>query len=285
MPALPPGRFDDLAVFLAVADAGSLAAAARALAVDPSTVSRRVGRLEEDLGIALFQRTGQGMAVSEAGRRLAERLRPAMALVELGLDEALQPPDRLQGLIRVTAPTEIGSEFLVPVVQRFLEAHPHVDIALELSVRTLELGRREADLALRTHRPERGDVVTRRLAAAALVAVRAPSADPEQARRRFVAFPAPDPLVDPLVATLPDARVVLRSNDLAGLRAACIAGLGAAVLPEPLVKLHDLVPLDGFEPFAGAPMWLAAPSTSLELPRVRALWDAVVEGWSQLAEK
>ncbi len=279
---LRPGYLDDLAVFLTVAESGSMAAAARELAVDPSTVSRRVGRLEEELGISLFQRTGQGMELSEAGRRLVRRVRPAVELVELGLDEAVRAPDRLEGLVRVTAPTEIGAEFVVPVVRDFINAHPAVHVELDLGPRMLALTQREADLALRTSRPAHGDIVTRRLRGVPLAPVHAPALAPDVARTRFVAWTGGDPIVDALVEGLPGARIVLRSNDLAGLRSSCVAGVGTAVLPVPIADLHGLARLEGVDGVRGPPVWLAAPRTSVELPRVRALWDAIVVAWDAL---
>ena len=70
---------------------------------------------------------------------------------------------------------------------------------------------------------------------------------------------------------------MFRSNDLAGLRAACVAGMGSALLPDLLGERLGLVPLAGMQPLPGQPIWAVAPRTSLEIPRVRALWDHLVE--------
>ncbi|MEN0067202.1 MAG: LysR family transcriptional regulator [Myxococcota bacterium] len=275
--------FDDLAVFLAVAETGSMAAAARRLAIDPSTVSRGVGRVEEELGVALFQRTGAGTTLSEAGRRLATRVRNGVDQLTLGIDEAVRPPDVLQGTVRVTAPTEIGCAFLMPVLVGVQQRHPGIELELELGTRLVELGQREADLALRTVRPTQGDVITRRLRGGPLDVVCAPSLDEASARERFIAYLPKDPIVKELVESLPNARIVLRCNDLAGVRAACVAGLGSAVIPRPLAEHLGLVPT-GLPTVQGGPMWLAAPTTSLEVPRIRAIWDAVIEGWEVLLQ-
>lgn len=280
-PKVTPELFDDLVVVVAVADAGSVAGAARALGVDGSTVSRRVRRLEDALGIALFHRGGRGMELSEPGRRLVQRVQSAMNEVSLGLDEVLQEDDELRGKVVVTAPTEIGTALLVPVLTEFSMRHPEVEFGLELGAHMLSLDRREADIALRTSRPPRGDIVTQKLRGPMGAPVRAPALPPDQARRRWLTFSVIDPGLEALIASIQGAAIVLRTNDMAGLRAACQAGMGACVLPLPLAVHFGLTPLEGFEPVELPPMYLAAPSVSLELPRVRAVWDAVVRSYNE----
>ncbi|MGH1343551.1 MAG: LysR family transcriptional regulator [Nannocystales bacterium] len=281
-PDVTPELFDDLVVVVAVADARSVAGAARALGVDGSTVSRRVRRLEDSLGIALFHRGGRGMELAEPGRRLVQRVQAAMNEVSLGLDEALLDGDGLRGRVIVTAPTELGTAFFTPIITAFSLEHPDVDFVLELGDRVLSLDKREADIALRTMRPEKGDVVARKLRGPLGYIVRSPELAPDDARQRWLAYTGRDPIVDDIVESVPGARVVLRTNDLAGLRAACQAGMGASLMPEPFVELLGLVPMEGFEPVQLPPLFLCAPSVSLELPRVRALWDAIVESYTQI---
>ncbi len=281
-PKVTPELFDDLVVVVAVADAQSVSGAARALGVDGSTVSRRVRRLEETLGIALFHRGGRGMELSEPGRRLVRRVQSAMNEVSLGLDEALVDGDELHGKIVVTAPTEIGAGLVTPILAEFSATHPGVEFELQLGARMLSLDKREADIALRTARPERGDVVARKLPGPPGYAVRSPNVSAEDARLRWLAYAGGDPLVESLAASVPEAQIVLRTNDMAGLRAAVLEGMGACVLPAPFAQRLGLVRLDDFEPMAMPPMFLCAPSVSLELPRVRALWESIIETYTRL---
>ena len=278
---MEPGLFDDLAVFLAVRDAGSISGAARALQVDASTVSRRITRLEERLGSTLLVRSGRGVVLSDAGVQLAGRVQHAVNLVEVGIDEITRQPDTLSGAVRLTAPTEIGSAFVVPELDAFVSEHPGVDITLILGAQVLSLDTREADIALRTHRPTTGDIVTRRIPGRPAVVYRAPGLPEADARKRWLAWPESDPIVDPIVQGEPGARVVLRCNDLAGIRAACVAGLGSAVLPDALGDPLGLVRMATFPVVPGPPIWLAAHRTALELPRVRALWDFIVRRFEE----
>ena len=276
-------HFDDLRFFLAVARSGTVAGGARELGTDPSTASRRLTRLEEELGVSLFARVGKRLEPTEAGVRLASRTQHAMNILDVAIDEVTRGTERLSGPIRMAAPSLIGTVYVVPRLRPFLDRHPDIDLRLLLGTRVLELDRREADIALRTVRPTRGDVVIQSLGARPVIAMRSPDLDDATARRRWLTFVQTDPIAARALAADPSARVVLRSNDLAGLRAAAVQGLGAALMPREAGEEVGLVPVAGVPAVPGAPVWLAAPKTSLELPRVRALWDFVVGEFRDLA--
>lgn len=280
--ATSPGLFDDLVVFAAVVDAGSVAGASRVLGLDASTISRRIRRLEETLGVPLFHRGGRGMEASERGLLLLRRVRQAMNEVSVGIDESTAAQDELSGSVRLTAPTEIGTQLLVPLLREFHRRHPGITFELELGAHVVSLDQRKADIAVRTHRPTQGDVISRTVGARPLRAYHAADLSPSEARLRWLAWTGPDPAVESLVASHPGARIVLRTNDLAGLRAACVAGLGTALLPDLLVAGHGLVLLPDLAAILPAPLWLAAPTVSLDLPRVRKLWDYLAESFAAL---
>lgn len=272
-------HLDDLGYFLAVAEAGSIAGGARSLGQDAATVSRHVARLEETVGCTLLLRTSRGVQLSESGERLAARGQAAVNLIALGIDEAVRPDGELQGPVRITAPTELGTVFVLPLLRPVRRAHPKVEVQLLLGAVYLDLERAEADIALRTRRPDRGDVVTQRLGGRPLLAYHQASLPAEEAALRWLAFVGTDPVVDPLVRGHDQARVVFRSNDLAGLRAACMEGVGTAVLPDLLGDGLGLQRLRGWQAVPGPPLWLAAPRTSLERPRVRVVWEALRDGF------
>jgi DNA-binding transcriptional LysR family regulator len=112
--------------------------------------------------------------------------------------------------------------------------------------------------------------------------VRGPQLPSAEARLRWLAYTGGDPVVEALVESVPDAKIVLRTNDMAGIRAACLEGMGACLLPGPFVELLGLVRIDEFEPVQMPPMFLCAPAVSLELPRVRAVWESIVETYTRL---
>ena len=95
---------DDVKAFLAVAEAGSVSGAALAMATSKSVLSRRVSRLEDDLGARLFTRSSKGITPTEAGEALLARARHAFDELSEALNDAAQRSEELTGLLRVTAP-------------------------------------------------------------------------------------------------------------------------------------------------------------------------------------
>jgi DNA-binding transcriptional LysR family regulator len=141
-------RLDELAVFLAVLEAGSLAGAARRLRRSPPAVTRIVASLEERAATRLIERTTRALAPTEAGRRVAEQARRLLgdydeAMRSLGGD---QTP---RGLVRVTAPVMFGQRHVTPLATGFLAAHPAVRVELLLSDRNLDLVEEGLDVAIR----------------------------------------------------------------------------------------------------------------------------------------
>jgi DNA-binding transcriptional LysR family regulator len=157
-------NWHDLRHVLAVAQGGTLAAAARRLRVDETTVARRLAAAEAALGARLFERVGGAMrptAAGEAAIAHAERIeREVQALQGRigGADAAVA------GTVRLTAVPIVVNRLLVPALPDLLAAHPLLRLELIAEPRNLSLTKREADIALRLARPQGGGaVVTRRI--------------------------------------------------------------------------------------------------------------------------
>jgi DNA-binding transcriptional LysR family regulator len=152
--------WDDLRIFLAVAEAGSLSAASKRLRVTQPTVSRRVAALEAELGEPLFVRSLEGVAITSYGERLLE---PARRMAEWAseVDRAAERRDAApSGLVRVTAAPGVAWDLLVPFAAALKERLPAVRLELRSTVESLDLSRREADVALRFGPPTQRDVVS-----------------------------------------------------------------------------------------------------------------------------
>lgn len=151
-----------IAVFARVVEAGSFTAAAAALGVRKSSVSRSVAALESDLGIRLLQRTTRKLSVTDAGRAYYQRARDALA----GLDEAREAVSALgaepRGLVRVTAPVDVAGD-LAAVASRFLRAHPAVRVEAVLTARYVDLVKEGFDLAVRAGALPDSSLVARKL--------------------------------------------------------------------------------------------------------------------------
>ncbi|RKP48487.1 LysR family transcriptional regulator [Trinickia fusca] len=156
--------WDDTRIFLAVQRERTLRGAAKTLDLDQATVGRRIAALERSLSATLFLRTSDGYVLTPAGElalKAAEKMEHAaheLVRHTHGVDT------RLEGDVRVTTTDSIAQEFLIPAIVRLHAKHPDVRVLLSTSTQTLNLAKREADIAVRTIKPENPDLIARRLA-------------------------------------------------------------------------------------------------------------------------
>lgn len=142
-------RFGEIEIFLAVAQGGSFAAAAKALRVTPSAVSRAIARLEARVGVQLIARTTRALALTAEGevyRGRAAALLEELEDIDRGLSGAEQAP---RGLLRINAAVPFGTHCLLPLLPRFLARFPAVTVDLALSDALVELVGERADVAIR----------------------------------------------------------------------------------------------------------------------------------------
>jgi DNA-binding transcriptional LysR family regulator len=239
---------EEVSAFLRVAETGSFTAAGRRLGLPKSTVSRRVARLEEKLGVQLLHRTTRSLALTEAGAVFHERAARALA----GLEEATQAVRETQetprGHLRITTPFDIAGPVLAPLVAGFVRRHPEVTLEVAMTDRMVDLVAENFDLALRgaASLPD-SSLVARRLAAiefqllaspAYLKARGEPATPAELAERHDLLLMRVTNGRGKLRLRAPDGaeevhsvRVAVAANDFGFLRAAALAGLGVVVLP------------------------------------------------------
>ena len=154
-------RADDLRYLVAVANTGRLVAAATALGVDHTTVSRRIKALEKVMRVRLVERGSDGWELTEAGRAVAEHARPIQHAVEqAALAASGARPDTLAGTIRVTAPDGFGVIFVVPAIAQVRRQHPNLNVELITATRELRLYQSGFDLAIAVGKPVATKVFT-----------------------------------------------------------------------------------------------------------------------------
>lgn len=291
-------RLDELQVFLAILDSGSMAAAARKLRRSPPVVTRTLNALEQRVGARLFERSTRHLSPSDEGLRLAELARRLLADYDTAIREAQQAEPR--GLLRVTAPLVFGRRHLAPVVAKFLIRFPEVQVDLVLAERNVDMIDDGIDLALRIGRLDGSSLVARKLG----VTRRTTVASPDYLHARGTpstpaALSQHDLILDTTIRGLPEWRyrigeneqVVrinprLMLNDVETVLNAAREGFGIArtlsyqVAPDlaagTLIRL-----LPNYEP-EPLPVQLVLPSTRLMSPRVRAFLDFAVEELSSL---
>lgn len=166
---------DDLALFVAIVEAGSLNAAAEKEGVPAATVTRRLQKLEGTLGYRLLNRSARRMQPTAEGWQYYEQCRPlvhALRQATRRLDASL---GALSGTIRVLAPVNFASGLLTPAWVGFMQRYPDINLELELSNQLQDLVLSGADLAIRVGSLEDSTLTQRRLGKAELVLVAAPS--------------------------------------------------------------------------------------------------------------
>lgn len=168
-------RLDELAVLLAVLDAGSLRGAAQRLRRSPPAVSRALAALEGRVGTILVQRTTRALAPTEAGRRLAAEARQVLDGFNAMLRAGHAEGETVGGVLRLTAPTVFGRKHVVPLLARFLDAHPGLRAELVLSDRNLDLIEDGLDVALRIGKLPDSGLMTRHLGQVRRVLVASPA--------------------------------------------------------------------------------------------------------------
>jgi DNA-binding transcriptional LysR family regulator len=223
--------WDGLRIFLALSRARTLAAAARKLGIDETTVARRLARLEREMGASLVERTPGGLSLTAAGeavRASAEEMESAALAAER---RALGADKELSGRVRVTAPEILGRYFVLPALHAVQERHPGIALELISTIARLDVTRREADVAVRTVRPTEPGLIARKVARMAL----APYV--RRGRKRtgpLAAVGYADGVrlpVSNVEDRIPGGRVSLRTNSIATVLEAVRLGWGAGDLP------------------------------------------------------
>ncbi len=154
--------WDDLRIFLAVARSESLSAAAKVLKIDPATVGRRIGRLEDSLDARLFQKSPQGYAVTEAGLRLIPHAEQAEAALRAA-GEVMLGPEGLTGQVRIGAPDGCANYLLPQILAGICDDNPGLEVQIVALPRVFNLSKREADMAIGVSRPEAGRLTVQKL--------------------------------------------------------------------------------------------------------------------------
>ena len=157
-------NWDDLRIFLAVAQAGSLTIAAQVLKIDPATVSRRIARLEMAHTTPLFSKSPKGYELTEAGHGLVTHVDAAQSSFSAGLGALRGDGEGLMGQIRIGAPDGCANFLLPQVCGQITKDYPELDIQIVALPRVLNLTRREADMAIGVSQPTAGRLIVQKIA-------------------------------------------------------------------------------------------------------------------------
>ena len=284
-------RWDDLKLFLAVHEQGSLSGAARSLKLGQPTLSRRIAELEAAVGEALFDRQTGGASLTAAGKKL---LPAAQGMAEWANEAELSTKKHTylpEGKVRIAAPPGIAYEVVAPLAAKIRQQHPQINIEALSGVETLNLGRGEADLSLRTEKPIDADLVCvdevsspMRVYASKTYAAKLPPR-PGLSDLDWICWAVPyDELRtnQELSALIPNFKPAFTSDDFIVQIAACKAGVGAMILPQVLHHYAGLRELDELQeldidlgPNAVGSLYLVCHKRRHGLPKVQLVMDYI----------
>ena len=272
--------WDDLRHFLAVARAGSLSGAARALEVNHSTVFRRISAFEQHLGVRLFDRQPKGYVLTPAGEQMQDvalRIEEEIA----SLDRRLTGQDkRLTGTVRITTIDILALGVLPRHLAAFRSNFPGIELELTISNSVLNLTRREADIALRVSNDPPETLVGRRVSrlvfavyGSADYIARRPQAD--LGGHDWIGLDSEHaPLALRFARFLPGVRAVFRANSVAAAIEAAKAGIGLATLPCGLADVENgLVRVSSLPGDFTLDLWLLTHEDLRTTARIRAVLD------------
>jgi DNA-binding transcriptional LysR family regulator len=283
-------EWGDLKYFLAVTRSGSLTDAAHVLKVSTATVGRRIAVLERELGAHLFDRKPTGYVLTDSGKAIlakAEEIEEAALAVERA---AIGRDLRATGSVSVTTTDDIAAAVITPHLAQFRRRFPDIALNLVVGREVVNLSRREADIALRTVRPARGDYVIRQAGWWNLGLYAARSyADARDLKPGMSDLSKVDVIAwtedsahlrgGPwLVEHARGARIALRANSRRLHFYACKAGIGVAILPCLLADQDpDLVCLLRPSRVISVELWLVVHRDIARTARVRAVVDFLVD--------
>lgn len=283
-------NWDDLRYFLAVAKTGSLSGASRRLGVNHSTVFRRIGAFEEELGVRLFERLPNGYLLTQAGEAMQEgALRVEDEIASLSRKVTGQDL-RLSGTIRVTTLDMLAFGLLPRHLAKFRTDYPGIEVELIVGNAALNLNRREADIALRVGNAPPETLVGRRVgrlvfAIYASKTYLAGKSAVELAAHDWVGFDTEHAaLTRRFGVFLPSAEPLFRTNSIAAAIAATKAGIGLAPLPCGLADLEaDLVRVAALPGDFTLDLWLLTHEDLRQTARIRAFLDFLAEALAKEA--
>jgi DNA-binding transcriptional LysR family regulator len=290
MVLVPVERIEDLRTFGNVVDAGSLSSAARAMRLSTNAVSRRVMRLEQDLGVRLLHRTTRHLALTDEGRLFYERCRRVLAELDAAEQELRPAGDPIQGTVRVVLPPATVKPGFLEQLRELLDDHPRLGVQIEIANAGLEHLAHGVDLVLHVGPVPETTLVARRIATVAWLLAASPGylerhgrprRPADLARHRCLRFLGDRSQTEWRLLDRNGREVTAKvggtfeSDDSRVLADATYAGLGVGIRPRPEVeaavatgRLEHVLPGYVFDRIV---LHALLPAGRIRLPRVAAL--------------
>lgn len=295
-------RLQDLEVFVQVVESGNFAKAAAELELNPSAISRRIGNLEDHLGVRLFNRTTRSLSLTEVGKRYLDRCLSILAEIEEAEHEARQQSEAPQGTLQVSCSTYLAHRHLLSQVPKFLDQYPQLMIRLLLTDDVVNIVNDGIDVAIRVGELADSALSSRRLLCDRRIICAAPAY-----LERYGIPKTPDDLAHHNCLALNAYKTTLnqwRFRDQSGLREisvngnftvnngeafyeSVLAGLGIGrvtqFLASPAIQAGQLVHLlQEYECENEVGIYAVFPSDRYLLPKVRVFVEFLVNSFAQI---
>ncbi|MCE0463748.1 LysR family transcriptional regulator [Pseudomonas uvaldensis] len=283
-----------LQTFVEVADAGGISPAALRLGLSKSIVSRRLVRLEAELGIQLLARTTRGAALTEAGTAFREHAARVCAEIDMA-KETLLPTGPLRGRLRIAAPLSFGPTHFAPMLAEMARRHPSLNIQTCYSDRFVDLIAEGFDCAIRVgYLPDSnliargiGPIYTKLVASPGYIEAHGAPESPEELSAHEALMQGTESWQfmdgDKVVTVRPHGR--FKADNGVALVAAAVAGLGVAYLPDCLtyegVRSGALVPIMTRYPPPPAGAYVVRPPGQHPARKIQALTELLIESFGQ----
>jgi DNA-binding transcriptional LysR family regulator len=291
--------WDDVRLFLAVAETGSVSAASRQLQLGQPTVSRRLAELEARIGSSLFERGRSGTTLTQTGEQMLPGARQMARWAGEVNRAAAAADEALSGVVRITAPPFLCATLITRCAAELAKRHPQLRLEVLAGIRMLDLQRGDADLAVRSNPEPGGDTSTvisvshiehgQHVYVSRSLAKRL-GKDPQLSDVPWIAWanPLSDLAPNPqLRRFIPNFRPVFTTDDFIVMVAAAEQGVGAVVLADAIARLiaHTRLVALNFDlgVYSKGETHLLATRSALGIPRVRAVADVVTAVLNQAA--
>lgn len=287
-------EWDDLQTFLAIAREGSLSGAARALKTTQPTMGRRLQAMEARIGARLLERHPRGYVLTSLGELVLGNVERIEAEV-IATERAITGKDiALEGIVRVTSVDIMASRILAPAIAKMQCTHPKITVEINTDARSLNLNKREADIAVRLARFEGNDLIVKKLGQleAGFYASKEyiekfgmPNSQNSDKHSIITVLEDQSHLLEAkaLSTALKDARIALITNSRETMIYAAKSSIGICCVPKKRAKEEsELIEIDLGVEIPPREVWLGVHRDMRHMPRIRAVIDAISAGFNKI---
>jgi len=288
-------NWDDTRIFLAIARAGTLSGAAEAMNMGIATLSRRLDRLEKSLSVPLFSRHQSGYRLTDDGEALLEHAE-ALEYAGLAFGEMASLQGHVAGHVRLAPSDNLAAHYILPSLNALMDKHPDLRVEVLSGVQSVNLHRRDADLAIRMIKPDSGNLTLKRLgnvgfglygAAAYIKTCAEGPADVAFSHAQYVGWPESHqhlPAAHWVTRMLRGRACRMEANTLLAQLAAVSAGIGLGVLPHFMARNNGLQCVN---PQIGVDqtLWLVMHSDLANSRRVRVVADHLIALFDEIQDQ